>query len=726
MKIRTKLVVVFLLVAVVPLTAIVLYSYVSSLGAVRAAVEEDAATLASRMDQELGTIRSELGTRITRVGSLPIEGLGEGAAQNDSEQTDADLEAKILQEMGPSATFVDSLEFVPAIPDFPEPPAPAKPATLAPVAVASPLAPVAEVPEAPKPPSIPEIPVPDAGATVVDPNENAAGSSAENRELTAEEQQRVKESAMKIAAQSMKLVQPVIVKVLSGETPTPEDTSAQTAAAQRIAAEAATIESAGRTIAIRRAMTEKEKKLLEAEREKARLVLGREFDAPVVKEGHVIGHVRAQVSADEILARILSIAGREKGEIPFALDSENELHTASEDDRGKLESLPLDAVRSAKEGRFVIGHWIVATSFDGESGLKLGIARPIRDSVETMRRTAARNYGVGLMMIFVALFAITPISRHLTKEISLVTEGAQRIAQGDLDVEVPVRSRDEVGQLAVAFNRMARDLSDQQKRLVEEERLRHERDVRESLLTAEMERKTRELEDAREFQLSLLPKTLPEHSAFEVAVHMTTATEVGGDYYDFRMSRDGSLVVAIGDATGHGARAGTMVTVVKSLFSAWTGEEAVAAFLAEATRTIKRMELGRMAMALSIVRFGRDGMVVSAAGMPPVLVWRAATSEVEEIAVEGMPLGTLAFDYDERSVPLAAGDTVLLMTDGFPELLNAIGEPFGYPKVQEAFRDAAAGDPRDLISKLAAVADAWSDEPSDDITFVVVRCRGAA
>ena len=52
---------------------------------------------------------------------------------------------------------------------------------------------------------------------------------------------------------------------------------------------------------------------------------------------------------------------------------------------------------------------------------------------------------------------------------------------------------------------------------------------------------------------------------------MRTATEVGGDYYDFHLADDGALTVAVGDATGHGARAGTMVTVIKSLFTAEAG-----------------------------------------------------------------------------------------------------------------------------------------------------------
>ena len=57
---------------------------------------------------------------------------------------------------------------------------------------------------------------------------------------------------------------------------------------------------------------------------------------------------------------------------------------------------------------------------------------------------------------------------------------------------------------------------------------------------------------------------------------MFTATEVGGDYYDFDLGDDGTLTVAIGDATGHGMRAGTLVTATKSLFQALDGEAELA------------------------------------------------------------------------------------------------------------------------------------------------------
>ncbi|MEJ2049269.1 MAG: two-component regulator propeller domain-containing protein, partial [Calditrichota bacterium] len=76
-------------------------------------------------------------------------------------------------------------------------------------------------------------------------------------------------------------------------------------------------------------------------------------------------------------------------------------------------------------------------------------------------------------------------------------------------------------------------------------------------LEIENERKTKELEEARQLQLSMLPKEVPSLNGLEIAAFMRTATEVGGDYYDFIVQENGVLNVAFGDATGHGLQAGT-------------------------------------------------------------------------------------------------------------------------------------------------------------------------
>jgi sigma-B regulation protein RsbU (phosphoserine phosphatase) len=132
-----------------------------------------------------------------------------------------------------------------------------------------------------------------------------------------------------------------------------------------------------------------------------------------------------------------------------------------------------------------------------------------------------------------------------------------------------------------------------------------------------------------------------------------------------------------------------------------------------------------MAMALALVRLDGERMTVSSAGMPPILVRRAG-GEVEEIALQGLPLGGMAQAvYQRHEVPLSPGDVVLLMSDGLPELPNADGEPFGYGRVRQTVDECAGCSPQEIIVRLSTAAEAWAGArpPADDVTFVVVKVR---
>ena len=130
------------------------------------------------------------------------------------------------------------------------------------------------------------------------------------------------------------------------------------------------------------------------------------------------------------------------------------------------------------------------------------------------------------------------------------------------------------------------------KRARETARIR-EAEVRAQIAESESERKTKELDEARKLQLSMLPKELPNLPHLDIAVYMKTATEVGGDYYDFHIGIDGVLTVVIGDATGHGLNAGTMVTSTKSLFNALAPNPNIIETFHEMTRCLKLMHLGK-------------------------------------------------------------------------------------------------------------------------------------
>ncbi|MEJ2105662.1 MAG: two-component regulator propeller domain-containing protein, partial [Ignavibacteriaceae bacterium] len=158
-------------------------------------------------------------------------------------------------------------------------------------------------------------------------------------------------------------------------------------------------------------------------------------------------------------------------------------------------------------------------------------------------------------------------------------------------------------------------------------------------IEAENERKTKELEEARQLQLSMLPKTLPQLPNLEIGAFMRTATEVGGDYYDFIVQDGGPLNIGFGDATGHGLQAGTMVTLMKGFFTSDAAKLELKDFMSHCTAMIKEIKLGRILMSFSLLRIMDHKLTITSAGMPPLYYYSKKTGEVEEVLIQGMPLG---------------------------------------------------------------------------------------
>ncbi len=258
------------------------------------------------------------------------------------------------------------------------------------------------------------------------------------------------------------------------------------------------------------------------------------------------------------------------------------------------------------------------------------------------------------------------------------------------------------------------------------ERTHRARLVRRERRDAENQRQTRELEDARRLQLSMLPKEAPRLPTLTIAAAMETATEVGGDYYDWDLAEDGTLTIAIGDATGHGFQAGTMVTAAKSLFNYLCTEGDAARILAQSTGALRRMKLRKLLMAMMIVKVRGYRLELANAGMPPLLLYRAATRRVEEVGVGGVPLGSIVdFPYRLITADLAPGDSVVLLSDGLPELLSPDGEVYGYERLEAAFGEVAERSPEEIIRHFTDLAADWAGRRprGDDMTFVVLGVR---
>jgi serine phosphatase RsbU (regulator of sigma subunit) len=253
-----------------------------------------------------------------------------------------------------------------------------------------------------------------------------------------------------------------------------------------------------------------------------------------------------------------------------------------------------------------------------------------------------------------------------------------------------------------------------------------QQEIEKTKLEAENERKTQELEEARKLQLSMLPKEIPQSSDFEVTVYMQTATEVGGDYYDFYIDDNDTLTIAVGDATGHGMQAGTMVAASKSLFKAKAVNPDPSLILKESSNALKDMGFSLMLMAMTVAKLSKDKIILSSAGMPFTLLYRFEKNEVEELEVNGMPMGSMKdFPYKSEEVNIKSGDVILFMSDGFPELYNTKNDMLGYNKAVEIFCEAAGKKSGEVIEQLLYRAKNWAGNCplQDDITFVVVKIK---
>jgi serine phosphatase RsbU (regulator of sigma subunit) len=349
-----------------------------------------------------------------------------------------------------------------------------------------------------------------------------------------------------------------------------------------------------------------------------------------------------------------------------------------------------------------------------------GMSKPIKDKVSGAWIVGAGMLVYTLYIAIVLLILVRSVSGasfsitirsvvilFLTGAISIFL--ARQFARTSLDLESQLAQVKELSEKELEYQRTEAEL-----------RVQHAQEK------VENERRARELEEARQLQLSMLPKHVPQLPHLEIAAYMKTASEVGGDYYDFHLGEGGALTVAVGDATGHGLKAGTMVSSVKSLFMALADHPDITYILHRMNRVLKDMKLRGLFMAMTMVKVKGNQLTVSITGMPPVLVYRAASGEVEEIALRAIPLGSLtSYQYKQQELAIAPGDVIVLMSDGLPERFNAENEMLDYAATKHALAASAHQPPQEIIEHFVSVGDEWSNgrPQDDDVTFVVLKVR---
>ena len=634
MSLRTRLIVAFLLLSVVPLTAVTLFSYVSSVNAVENAARREASEGAADISRRMELITADVGRRMDRMFGFEYSSPAAAA-------TAGNMHERVAPALGDAAALVEKVEFEPA--EDPDPNPNAHP----------------DVPVPPTPPGVPPAlrsggggPKPPKVVVQVPPN--IFSDRGMNIGMSAAE------AGLKAAAEAVSASQPALAEAL-------KDMQMQ--------------------------------------------VEGRRVEIAIKKGGKVMGKANATLNLERTMQTVFAFARRDQGEIPFAIDRRGGLYTPEPRHKTTLQTLnvsreaPLAAGGRARR----VGEWLIVARQDN-SGLTFGIARPMGASLREIRRASVRTLSLGLLVVGLAIIGIIPISHRMTRHLTSLSDGVRQLAGGDFRARVPVRSKDEFGSLAAAFNQMAADLERHQTLLVEQERLR------------------RELELSRLIQTEMLPRAGLRLGAVEIKGISIPAREVGGDFFNYFALPDGRLALLVGDVSGKGVSAALLMANVQATLRARLPLETNLATLAsgldrDIDATTPRGVFLTLFMGI-LEGSGRTLRYVNAGHNPQFVV--RTTGEIVALSSTGLPIALFPeHGYREASVELEPGDLLFFYTDGLVEAENDAGDMFGAERLQSILRSAGAQGVDGILHHVDETVRAFRGrtEPLDDATLMALRLQ---
>lgn len=337
----------------------------------------------------------------------------------------------------------------------------------------------------------------------------------------------------------------------------------------------------------------------------------------------------------------------------------------------------------------------------------LAPVRIVSSGVQAHVRTAATLAVVVIASLCVVVFVIAlGASRQVTLPIQQLVDATGRIAVGDLDTQTRIVGNDEFAQLGSAVNAML-------------PRLRDHMRLKQGLAVA------------MEVQQKLLPTRTPPIVGLDVAGRSIYCDETGGDYFDFvdlSHAQPHRLGIAVGDVTGHGVGAALLMATARAhLRSVSAMPHDIGAMLQHVNRQLAHDVTPDRFMTLSYLLIDAEATTVvwSNAGHDPAFVFSDATTAPRELAGGGIPLG-IDPDWDyEQEGPLALrpNDIIVLGTDGIWESRNDAGEMFGKQRLHAAVQGAWGQSAEQICDAISqAVATFRDGHPQDDdVTLVVVR-----
>ncbi len=337
------------------------------------------------------------------------------------------------------------------------------------------------------------------------------------------------------------------------------------------------------------------------------------------------------------------------------------------------------------------------------------------DSVKKVRNNLFTTIGIAVIIAIGVVIAVANwLAGNITKPLDLLIHDMKVVSRGRLDHETKPRSKDEIGQLAVEFNRMTQNLKVAQVALVEQEKAEYELSI------------------AHEVQRQLLPAEAPAITGYDCAAFYQGAKAVSGDYFDFIPLGNGLWGFIVADVSGKGIPGSMVMAVTRTIVRLVANkyQHRAADTLKDTNRLIARqIKRGMFVTAFYAILDERTGgLTYASAGHNPMVIYRAATGTYELGTGKGIALGFNegpVFDktIQETRTVLQPGDTMVIFTDGFPEAMNAENQEFGEERFYEAIARYGAGDARTMLARVVEeIAEHRGDaEQSDDLTIISVK-----
>ena len=312
------------------------------------------------------------------------------------------------------------------------------------------------------------------------------------------------------------------------------------------------------------------------------------------------------------------------------------------------------------------------------------------------------------VLIFAALFVFIYIliKRVIINNLKKINDTLAQITQGDLNATVDVRSNEEFASLSDDINSTVSTL----KRYIAEAAARIDK----------------ELEYAKQIQLSALPTNFPDGDDYSIYAQMIAAKEVGGDFYDFYKLSDTTVAFLAADVSGKGIPAAmfmmTAKTIIKDL--AERGLAVNEIFTLANEKLCENNESGMFVTAwMGILNLTTGEVKFANAGHNPPLLKRADGSfEYLKTRAGFVLAGMEGVRYRVGEITLNPGDRLFLYTDGVPEATNTENKLYGEDRLLDFMNHNSTVEATALLPALKANIDEFVGEAPqfDDITMLML------